>query len=317
MRRRHLVLFTVLALSPWSVVACAGRAPADPTATQVASGFVRGPVSLDFDPAGNGDPVSLAWDDDRSTLYIADNRNDQIWTWTDKGGFARLVKVPSDPEVARAGGSDLGQIVKLADGTLVVPRFGGGKSGGVAYINPSGGAGGTVPKLARERKRLGLTRGAPLWGTSFGEGRSTDDAGVVAKITFDGETDYAGGFQKPVGVLVHEGRLIVSDQTRGVLYSLPLEGAKAPYDVFARVETPDALSEGPNGSVLTGQFRAGSEGGALHVRQIFPDGGVRNVAPDIVMTKPKGIAYDKTNKRLFVADSNGSTVRTLKILPLE
>src|SRR5262245_58153319 len=89
----------------------------------------KGPQTLLFDPDGNGDPASLLWDN--GTLYIADNKNDQIWTWTDAHGFVKLVKVPGDPDATASGKTELGQIVRLSDGTLVVPRFGAGKHGAI------------------------------------------------------------------------------------------------------------------------------------------------------------------------------------------
>lgn len=141
-----------------------------------------------------------------------------------------------------------------------------------------------------------------------------DGKGVVTRDSLTEETDDATGFEKPVGVLVQDGKLLVSDQTKGQIYALPLDGgfnAGGPYPIFATVPSCDALTAGPIGSVITGQFRALEDGGALRLRQAFTDGGV--VALDASVSKPQGVAYDGTNRRLFVADSNGSTVRTIEI----
>ena len=94
-------------------------------------------------------------------------------------------------------------------------------------------------------------------------------------------------------------------------------GAGGPYDTFANVPSCDTLTAGPGGSVITGQFRPLADGGPLQIRQAFPDGGVRTLAEATKFAKPQGVAYDKTNKRLFVADSNGTTVRTIKIVPVD
>lgn len=285
-----------------------------------AGGITRGPKSLDFDPAGNGDPISMLWNDAKQILYIADNKNNEIWSWTDAAGFKKLTKVVADPVADDAGRTNLGQIVQLANGTLVVPRFGFGAVSTILYVDPVTGDAGTVPGLAANRKRTALAVGAAdqLWGGYFFT--PGDGLGVVTKDSLTDETDYATNFEKPVGVLVHDGKLLVSDQQRGIIYALPLDGSQAaggPYDVFANVPSCDALTSGPNGSVFTGQFRPLADGGPLQVRQAFADGGVQVIHADSGVSKPQGVAYDKTNKRLFVADSNGSTIRTIKILPID
>lgn len=297
-----------------------GDGATDATSPKDDGGVVRGPASLDFDPSGNGDPISLLWHDATSTLYLADNRNNQIWTWTDADGFAKYATVPNDPAATDAGQTNLGQLVRLDDGTIVVPRFGFGQRGAIVYVNATTQDAGTIPGLPLNRRRVALAAsgsGNDLWGGFFLQGGGTDDAGTITKITsLTNEELYAGGFQKPVSVIVLNNRLIVSEQTRGVLYSLPLTGATPPYDVYANIASPDTLAEGPNGSLVTGQFRPQSDGGPLQLRQIFPDGGVVVLEPTADLAKPQGVAYDKTNKRLFVADSNGTTVRTIKIFPL-
>jgi hypothetical protein len=234
----------------------------------------------------------------------------------------KLATVPDDPAATDAGQTNLGQIVRLSHGTLVVPRFGFGQRGAIVYVNPTTGESGTVPGLSLTRRRVALARGgggdSEMWGAYFLQGGGSDDAGVVTKVTRTSETAYAGGFQKPVAVIELNGELIVSEQARGLLYALPLDGgATPPYKVYAALPSPDALTEGPNGSLVTGQFRPLSDGGPLQLRQVFTDGGFQVIQPGAALTKPQGVAYDKTNRRLFVADSNGTTVRTIKIFPLE
>ena len=177
-----------------------------------------------------------------------------------------------------------------------------------------------MPALPANRKRTALAVGAAdqLWGGYFFT--PGDHLGVVTKDSLSAETDYAINFEKPVGVLVQDGHLLVSDQQKGMIYSLPLDGGfpdGGPYDVFATVASCDALTGGPSGSVITGQFKPLADGGPLQLRQAFPDGGVQVIHADAGLAKPQGVAYDKTNKRLFVADSNGTTVRTIKILPID
>lgn len=298
----------------------AGPDAAKPDTGADGGALKRGPLSMDFDPAGNGDPISMLWDDAKSVVYIADNKNNQIWSWTDAGGFAKLAKVLADPVADDAGRTNLGQIVKLSNGTLVVPRFGFGSVSALLYVDPVTGDAGAVPGLPGNRKRTALAVGAAdqLWGGYFFA--PGDGLGVVTRSSLEEETDYATNFEKPVSVLVQDGRLLVSEQQRGVIYALPLDGgfaAGGPYEVFANVASCDSLTAGPGGSVITGQFRPLGDGGPLQLRQAFPDGGVQVLHPEATFAKPQGVAYDKTNKRLFVADSNGTTVRTIKILPVE
>jgi hypothetical protein len=312
--------------------ACGDAKPAAaPTATAATSsattapsgGVVRGPTSLDFDPTGTGDPTSVFWDDAAGTLFIADAKNGQVWSWDDKAGFARVAALPPDPTAPPGTKISLGQLVRLDDGTFVVPRFGFGKNGAVLYVNPKTGKSGTVAGASTQHRRVALTRhGASgssdvaMWGAWFETG-GAGASGAVTKVTLDGETDYASGFQKPVSVLVHDGKLLVSDQAAGAIYALPFEGAAAPFSVFARLPSPDTLTEGPGGSVITGQYKPGNDGGAVQLRQVFPDGRIVVLAPKLSLAKPQSVAYDKTNRRVFVADSNGTVVRTIKIVPTE
>ncbi len=52
------------------------------------------------------------------------------------------------------------------------------------------------------------------------------------------------------------------------------------------------------------------------MRQISPDGGVTVPFPNFTFTSLADVAYDKTNHRLFVVDSNGTTVRVIRIFPV-
>lgn len=184
-----------------------------------------------------------------------------------------------------------------------------------------GGSKGSTPSAPAAIVTLGpvsLTS-APdgqMFGAYFDHPKGQSPIGTVTKVTLAGETAYATGFEKPVAVLVHDGKLIVSDQSADTLYALPLQGAKEPYPVFAKVPNPDTLAEGPDGSIVTGQFRQTRDGEAVHLRQVFADGRVVAIPTPFELTKPQGVAYDRKNHRLFVADSNARDVRTVKIIPL-
>ena len=53
------------------------------------------------------------------------------------------------------------------------------------------------------------------------------------------------------------------------------------------------------------------------MRQIAADGGVTIPWPNVTFSGLSDVKYDKTNHRLFVVDSNGTTVRTIKIFPVQ
>lgn len=290
-----------------------------PSITTNDAGIVTA-ANIDFDPDGDGDPTSLTYDETNNILWIADNKHNQVWKWTDAEGYYKYVTLPdlAPPDAA----TDVGQVAVLADGTIVVPRFGFGIHGAIAYVNPNTQEGGEVPGTDPTKRRVGLwpaSDGTSMFGTYFRAANSMDDAGTVTLVTEQGETDYAGGFQKPVAVLVIGGQLFVSDQNRGLLYVLPTDGgAVAPYDTFSNIASPDTIVAGPNGTIISGQFRVLDDGGTLQIRQISADGAsVKVIFGDTTFTKPKGLAYDKKNKRLFVADSNGTTIRKLRIFPLQ
>jgi sugar lactone lactonase YvrE len=288
-----------------------------------ASGPDTGPQLIAFT---QGQPASLYWDDTNQTLYIADDDNNQIWTWTDQAGLQKLTTTADPLGAADAGAALVGQIQKLSNGSLVVMRFGkpGGGYGGIAYVDPDGGTN-VVPNLDQKRQRLGLgvAPGDHMYGSYFMKAPDGGAGQVGALTTVDlqnGETDYATGFHKIIGVLPMNGTLYVADQPVNTIYALPLNGAVpdgGPYTVFATLPVPDQMCEGPNGTIFTGQFQAAAgSSDPIAVRQIFPDGHVVLFAKDPDVTKPSGVAYDPTHKRLFVADSGNSAKIGVKIFPV-
>jgi hypothetical protein len=288
------------------------------------AGPVRGPATIDF-PEGS-DPNSLYYDDATNKIFISDNNNNQVWTWSEKSGLQKAVVMPNSNPTGPFP-TQTGQIVILADGTIVVPRFGKGVNGGIEYSDVEGLNNGEVPGTDPTLKRVALgsaetvNGSGKMFGSTFVNNTSTDDAGVITTVTVSGETPYAVGFQKVVSVLVKGQQLFATDQGRNVIYVLPTDGGAGINDhvVFANVQAPDTTVEGPNNTILTGQFKVLVDGGALQVRQISADGQTVKAVDTgkFSLSKPKGLAYDKVNKRLFIADSDGLVVRTVKIVPLQ
>ncbi len=168
-----------------------------------------GPLVLSFDPTGNGDPDAIYWDDAKKTLFIADNNNNQIWTWTDASGFTKLAQVPDNAAATDAGQTKLNGITELADGTLVVTRFGYGTFGAIYTISPDGGTA-TVPGVDPSRKRIEVTvdpATSTIYGDSFtGSGTAVSGAGIRDREPHRGDDDVChrlredGGLARPGGV---------------------------------------------------------------------------------------------------------------------
>ncbi len=102
-----------------------------------------------------GDANGLCWDDRTQTLYLADDDGNRILSWTDKTGFVVVKQFPA--VLPKAPG--LGQLVVLANGTLVVTRFGHGSVGDIVFIPPSGEPS-VIPGLEPKRRRIGLSASA-------------------------------------------------------------------------------------------------------------------------------------------------------------
>jgi hypothetical protein len=177
-----------------------------------------GVVTLAFDPTGTGSPDAIHWDDAKQTLYIADDKGNQVWTYTEAGGFKKYATVPDDPALAGAGHTKLNGVTELADGTLVVTRFGFGTGGAIYTVSPDGRAA-TVPNVPPGRKRIAVTvdpATGTIYGDSFSGGGGSPVSGAIEVIRLStGPTTYATGFGKTTGLLVVGTQVLVSDQTNG------------------------------------------------------------------------------------------------------
>src|SRR5581483_5009830 len=251
----------------------------------------------------DGDPNGLFWDDAAQTLYIADNQNNRILTWTEAGLGPAPIALPMAPP----NGPGLGQVTRTGDGTLLTTRFGFGTDGAVLYAKANGDTG-SVPMLDAMKRRIGIiTDGDSVYDSYFVVAGAR--VGAVAKLTLDGtEVDVMQGLQKPVGLIVVDGVLYAADQMAGEILkcTLPACSDKAQ---FAALASPDLLSLGPNGS-----FFSGSPDG--NVYQVSAAGQVQSVG---TFQQPRGTAYDAANKRLFIADHSGTTGGTnfLRIIPID
>ncbi|MET0386361.1 MAG: hypothetical protein ABW321_10405 [Polyangiales bacterium] len=262
----------------------------------------------------NGAPETTLWDAEHSQLYVVDNTENRIWTWTEKNGLAQVASLPApDSSEELPGNVTLGQAALLKDGTLVVTRFGqpGGGYGGIGFVRPDE-EGTLVPNLDETRRRLGLAL-APdgtLYGSYFA-GRMGELSGFLTTVDLDaGEAVVADGFGKIVGLAIADGRLYVSDQSRGKIVDAPLDDLPEhaeDWHELATLDVPDQICVGPQKSLFSGQFQA-AEGSdePMAVRQINADGSVEVFKQDPDVTKPSGLSYDPEGRKLYVADSGNS-----------
>lgn len=265
----------------------------------------RGPTELELDGDANG----LWWDADAAVLYIADDNGNRILQWSDTDGFGLVADLP----VAPVDGAGLGQLVRLADGTFVVTRFGFGSAGDVIVVPPSGDAF-AVPGLDPERRRIGLTVADDgtlydAWFVKVGDAR----VGAVGRLDLaGGETVVIDGLVKPVAVLADGESLLVADQDLGQILRAPI-AAPMDYQVLVtNIEGPDLMGLGPDGSYFTG----GADGS---VRRVLADGSFDVFAGGF--DQIRGVAYDAANTRLFVADHDADESdgidHAIQILPVD
>lgn len=265
----------------------------------------RGPARLPVD----GDPNGLWWDAASATLYLADDQNNRVLSWRDVVGFRAVATLPPGPPE----GAGLGQIVRLADGTLVVARFGHGTAGDVAYVSPDGAVG-RVSSLDPTRRRIGLTvAGDGTLYVGWFLRQASGRVGSVSTLTLAGaEVDFLTGLSKPVGVLALGDRLLVSDQDRNELLAVDRAAPGTTMRRVAMLTGPDLLCAGPAGSVFVGSTRG-------VVYRVAADGAVTTF--DTGYQSTRGVAWDATNRRLFVVDHDtdpaDGTTNQVRIVPVD
>lgn len=255
----------------------------------------------------DGDPNGLFLSD--GVLYIADDNGNRILRWSDADGFLPAIALPPETDPSGPG---LGQVVRMMNGDILVTRFGYGRRGGVWQI-PSDGAPSLVPNLGVERRRIGLAVGpdGSLF-TAWFEGPADARVGGVSRLALDGsgESDIDTSFEKPVGLLVEEGALLVADQAQQRVARVLLSGG--PPQTLASPPSADLLARSPSGSLFTG-------GRAGEVYRIFPSGEWSVIQGG--MQEVRGVAYDATHRRLFVAehdpDESDGLEHRLHVLPVE
>jgi sugar lactone lactonase YvrE len=304
--RRHVAILLVAGAA--SALACAStpsdeellaRTPDAPSRAKSARGGRA--IDLDWDPNG------LAWDSRERALYAIDQGGNRLMRWTDRRGFQVAASLPR----ARGAASGPVGVARLADGRTVIARSGKGGSSVIVISEVRGAE--SLSSLAPDRRRVGVAVGAgeQVYITSSGPAGKDGPQGHVSRVDLaePSETDLPFfELLKPVGVVLVDGVLYVSDQTRGEIVALTLVPLGSAHAV-AQLKSPDVLAAGPAGSVL-----ASSKTGA--VWQLFSDGRLIRLLTS--RQEVRGITYDPAGKRMFFAEHDPEGVEhRLQIVPLQ
>jgi sugar lactone lactonase YvrE len=257
----------------------------------------------------SGRSNGLVWVDEMRALFIADSRSGQLLTWFDGWGFDAPVSLAP----YSGAGAKLGGVARGADGTLYVARHGGGRDGGIVCVPPDG-----KPQIVEgvdpSRRRIGVACSAQgrllstYYSCDCGSGVST---GGVARVGMDGvEKDLIDNLAKPVGILVRDKLVWVSDQERQAIFRFSLDDRRPAPEPIATVPKPDHICAGPDDSLLvTSHF------GRLY--RVTAHGQVLLVADRL--GSPRGVACDAVSGRAFVtarAAGECSAQSYLYIVPL-
>lgn len=268
------------------------------------------PADITMNLAGGGN--ALLWDAATSTLYFTDGTANKLMKYTDAGGMVAVATLPTE-----TSGISLGDMIKRADGSILITNFGFGTTGDLIQVTGSTAV--DTTGFDKTRRRIGLAQDSAgkIYESYFvggGGGAQTGGASTVTLAATVGvETEIvpaAAGLKKIVGTAVTaDGHtLYLSDQSQKKIVKVDLTNANTVSDL-ATVTTADLLIMMPNGDLLTG-------GGAT-IERITP-AGVVTTLPNTGFETVHGLAYDAVGKRLFIVD-HSATVGTpdkLHIQPL-
>jgi hypothetical protein len=256
----------------------------------------RGPTTVNLAGGAN----ALLWDTAAATLYLTDNNANTLLKWKDAAtGVQQVGTFP-----AATAGISLGDLVKLADGTILTASFGFGTQGTLFSMAPNGTSTALTGMVAT-RRRIGLGQDAAgkLYSAYFVGGGMMNQTGGVATVTITGtaaaETEIAGGttgagFKKLVGLVATATAVFVSDQTDKKIYKIAIPGNTV--TTVATVASADLLAIMPNGDLLTG--------GATEIQRVTQAGVATTIFSGFEQVR--GLAYDPTLRRLFVIEHSAT-----------
>lgn len=308
----HVRLRNVAAMAAtWSVVAAlvALSGCAAPEATATAQ-----PAKIAVDAQPNGIAVRPG----DGAVLITDDRTSGVLLSTG-GAFTPYATIP----VAAGQGKSLSQLTFARSGALFVERFGFGTASAIFEVSANGMSSAlTGPDPAR--RRLGLLAIGPgqLLSTWFIKNGSNPAQGGLSLVTYDEAThtaterDLLMGLGKPVGVVVWDGNVFVSDQANndivkaslGALLSSP--EAVTPTVAVAHIDGPDLMTVDAEGTLYTKCNKTG-------LCEIAPDGTINVLANDFQTAR--GVAIDAQHHLLYAIDraTSASGTSYVRSFPLK
>ncbi len=250
----------------------------------------------------DGDASGAWWDAAAHALLLTDSTHATLERWTADGGMQEAAALPD-------AHAELGGLVALRDGRVLVTSFGFGSDGAVFVIAPDRSVT-KVPNLARERRRIGIAvdgNGA-IYVTYFVVQDGKRSGGIARLDPERGESDVVGDLQKPVGIVASGRMLFVADQEQRAIIGYPVADLAHPVVIARDLPSADLLTLLPNGDLVTGGKR-----GAVY--RVTPGGAVSTIASGYEQVR--GTAYDPATHQLFVVDhSVASSRHKLHVLEL-
>jgi hypothetical protein len=267
----------------------------------------RGPAMFPLSAPAGG----LYWDVPTQSLYIASGSN-QILRFTDDGMTHVVATVPLGLAPAQ---NSLGQLLRLADGTIVVTSNGFGQYGAVFIVHVDGTID-SVANLDTSRRRIGITLAADgqLYDTWYVQNpNGTIGAAGVAKVDPSaGETDLLmNNLGRPIGIAAGSDRLYVSDQLFNKIWFITFVSPGS-LTAFATPMGPGLLVNGRNSGLLVTA--------PTGVNEVDATG-----KTTLVLMSPQkvdAVAYDRDHQRVFFAaaadpDADAGGLPMLHIEPLD
>ena len=302
---RALLRHAAAVAATWSLVAALAGCTTPAATVQPAS------VALD------GLPNGIALRPADSAVFITDDRTSSVLVSTG-GAFTRYAAIP----VTAGQGKSLSQLSFTPSGVLFVERFGFGSASAI-YEMTGADAISALSGPDPARRRLGLLAlgSGQLLSTWFVKNGDNPPQGGLSLVTYDEAThtaterDLMTGLGKPVGVVVWDGNVFVSDQASNTIVKANLSALLSspepatPTVVVAKIASPDLMAVDAAGKLYTKCDRSG-------LCEIAQDGTVRLLADDFQTAR--GVAVDAQHHLLYAVDratsaSGTSYVRTFPI----